>query len=101
MFWLFNARAEAEAKKVVAERAQRRLYRALFKEYNTTREDAARMADLWPLLRFSSRLNDPRSVNGSLMVLWWQVEVHGSKGSRFGLRSNRVLVVGCMCGCAP
>ena len=43
---IFNARVDAEAKKVVAERAQHRLYRALFKEYNTAKEDAARLADL-------------------------------------------------------
>ena len=43
---IFNARVDAEAKKVVVERAQHRLYRALFKEYNTAKEDAARLADL-------------------------------------------------------
>ena len=43
---LFNARVDAEAKKVVVERARHRMYRALFKDYNTAKEDAARLADL-------------------------------------------------------
>ena len=43
---IFNARVDAEAKKVVVERAQHRLYRALFREYNAAKEDAARLADL-------------------------------------------------------